>query len=269
MYSWRTLPASARHVKLCRFAERRRGGITNLSFLFDLLLSSMRAVADARTDANLLVNPKSAEFDIQPEFEMKKFLPICQPLISCAIVTVAVTSALQAETHFQRACNRGCIPTANGRNYGHDTARFQVTDFAVANAVTGQGNQLRKPFHFRALALDLDHLHLEQVGLTIYKADGKVVATGRITHSGGDGGLIGSNVIIRVRAFVAASPETARIPPDSVAVWESEQKIWVPRGGPQSISLVPAHNYLTQSQMTEHFEEITHLEVTMEYRRDR
>jgi hypothetical protein len=105
--------------------------------------------------------------------------------------------------------------------------------------------------------------------LAIYKAEGKLVATGRITHSGGDGGLIGSNVTIRIRAFAAASTDTFLIPPDAVVVWESEQNLWVTRGGPQSISLVPTQNYLTQSKTTQHFEEITHLEVTMEYRRDR
>ena len=191
--------------------------------------------------------------------------------VSFIVLSIGVQSAIRAEIHWQRACNKGCIPQkpSYSRNYGHDTPRFGATEFAVANKDTGQGGQLRKPFHFRALALKVDHLQLDQVGLAIYKAEGKLVATGRITHNGGDGGLIGSNVTIRIRAFAAASAETFQIPPDAVVLWESEHNLWVSRGGPQSISLVPEQNYLTQSQMMQHFEEITHLEVTMEYRRDR
>jgi hypothetical protein len=191
--------------------------------------------------------------------------------VSFIALSIGVQSAVRAEIHWQRSCNKGCIPQKpnHSRNYGHDAPRFGASEFAVANAVTGQGGQMRKPFHFRALALKVDHLQLDQVGLAIYKAEGKLVATGRITHSGGDGGLIGSNVTIRIRAFAAASTDTFLIPPDAVVVWESEQNLWVTRGGPQSISLVPTQNYLTQSKTTQHFEEITHLEVTMEYRRDR
>lgn len=192
------------------------------------------------------------------------FLPVA---VTVVLLSIGIQSAALAEIHWQRTCNRCCVPK---HDYGYDTPRFGATKFAVANAAVGQGGLQRKPFHFRATALKVDHLQLDQVGLAIYKAEGKLVATGRITHSGGDGGLIGNNVTIRIRAYVASSADTFQIPPDAVVVWESEQNLWVSRGRPQYISLVPAPNYLPQSkQLKLHFDEITHLDVEMEYRRDR
>ncbi len=189
------------------------------------------------------------------------FFSVAVPVIFLSIGTANVA---MAEIHCQRTCNRCCIPK---HNYGHDTPRFGATEFAVANAVDGLQ---RKPFHFRATALKVDHLLLDQVGLVIYKDQGKLVATGRITHSGGDGGLIGNNVTIRIRAYAAASADPTQIPPDAVVVWESEHNLWVSRGRPQHISLVPTPKYLPESEkLGLVFDQITHLEIELEYQRDR
>ena len=103
-----------------------------------------------------------------------------------------------------------------------------------------------------------------------------MIATGRITHSGGDGGMKGSNVIIRIRAFIATpanasllTPDARQLPPDAVAVWQSEQKIWVPVGN-HHFSLVPPVQSLWQrDDLKKNFNPITHLEVEMEYLQDR
>ncbi len=191
--------------------------------------------------------------------------------ISIAIVLLLTVltggNGAWAEYHWQRTCRRCCLPK---HNYGADTPRFSAIEFAVAEPATGTAARLRKPFQFRATSLEVDHLRLEQIGLVLYQTDGRLVATGRITHSGGDGGLIGNNVTIRIRAFVAASNDPTRIPPDAVAIWTTEHELWVPRGGPQAIELVPTSKQLHQSErLKAHFEDITHLEVELNYRRDR
>jgi len=187
-------------------------------------------------------------------------------IIIAAGLGMGIQSAVQAEIHWHHTCNRCTIPK---HNYGHDNARGTVTGFAVANSVVEKGTLTRKPFHFRAIALKLDHLSLDQVGLAIDKAQGRLIASGRITHDGGDGGLIGSNVVIRIRAYAAASADPIQLPPDAVVVWESEYSLWVPRGQ-KHISLAPAPEKQKRSlELQRNFDIITHLEVEMEYSRDR
>lgn len=191
------------------------------------------------------------------------------------IATLVQTGANGGEFLFaarQPRCNKNCVP---GHNYTHDTPRFGATDFAVANAAVGSAVNHHKPFHFRATKLEIDHIRLDQIGLAIYKFPsstksslGKIVGMGRIAHNGGDGGMKGSNVTIRIRAYVAPEADPNQIPPDAFVVWESRQNLWVSRGKPQLVQLV-AENSSQSEKLNMHFAEITHLEVELEYQLDR
>ncbi|PHS15763.1 MAG: hypothetical protein COA78_04790 [Blastopirellula sp.] len=196
----------------------------------------------------------------------------------CAVSVIALSvSPVHAGDLFfsrQTTCNKHCLDSLY--NYQHDTPRFSNTEFAVAKQPNkGSGAVEHKPFHFRATKLDVDHLHLDQVGLSIYRFDnttktshGTIVASGRILNDGGDGGIIGSNVTIRIRAYIADNADPVRVPPDAFMIWESEHNLWVSRGNAQKFSLIP--KTLTQPEkLSTHFDEITHLVVEMEYRKDR
>ena len=160
-----------------------------------------------------------------------------------------------------------------GRSVAHRT--IDATDFAVANAAVGTAVNHHKPFHFRATKLEIDHIRLDKIGLAIYKFPsstksslGKIVGMGRISHDGGDGGMKGSNVTIRIRAYVAPEADPNQIPPDAFVVWESRQNLWVSRGKPQFVPLV-AENSSQSEKLNMYFAEITHLEVELEYQLDR
>jgi hypothetical protein len=192
----------------------------------------------------------------------------------CSLLSVAaLTIPSLAFTNRQHACTRACIPN---RNYGFDSARGSVRDFAVANAPIIVPGSVKKPFHFRELKLDLAHLQLTDVGLAIDGIEGNLIATGRLNHSGGDGGMKGSNVMIRIRAFVATpsnpsllTPDARQLPPDAVSVWQSEQKLWVPVGN-HHFSLVPPIQQFSQKEiLKKNFNAITHLELELEYLQDR
>jgi hypothetical protein len=200
-------------------------------------------------------------------------MKICNRSMGLFLAATVLTIPSMAFTNRQPACTRSCIPN---RNYGHNSAQASVREFAVANAPAILPGSVKKPFHFRELKLDLAHLQLSEVGLTIDGIEGNLIASGRLAHSGGDGGMKGSNVMIRIRAFIATStnaiqlpPDARQLPPDAVAVWQSEQKIWVPVGN-HHFSLVPAVQSLSQRDtLRKNFNAITHIEVEMEYLLDR
>ena len=235
----------------------------------------------------------------------------------------------------QRARTKTHLPSTKNSlskyDYGYNTwpytspQVFQATEMAVAATDPTNAGKSVKPFHFRATAMTVDHITLDEVGITLYKTGGRLFATGRITHTGGDGGLIGNNVTIRMRAYVASTAAAApkiivvttppaaqpapvpaanglpspidaegttiegddaeaevkeipiatpnvvtRIPPDAYLVWKSEQKLWVSRGRPHHVQLAPSAASRTDREtLTHHFGEITHIEVELEYRRDR
>lgn len=190
----------------------------------------------------------------------------CQFALTFCLISLEFPIVAMGEVHWRSTCNRGCVPK---HNYGHDTKRFSSTGFAVANDIVVDSTQRRKPFHLRATSIKLDHLQLDQIGLAILESDGQVIMSGRFNHTGGDGGLSGSNVTIRIRAYIAASPDPIQIPPDAVVVWSSESSVWVPRGQKQ-FNLTPSDCTLDQQEeISRNFARITHLEVEMEYRRDR
>ena len=197
-----------------------------------------------------------------------------------SFVVILLVCTLCVDTSFGERNRRkvrsvGSVPKMQGRqaNYGHDDKKISATSFAVANQLVPlQRGEVKKPFHFRESELELDHLKLERVGIAIYKplkGQARIYATGEITHSGGDGGLIGSNVTITVRAYSAASSETSRIPADSPKVWETQRTLWLTRGK-NSVNLTNPKQGLAQSEkLTTYFEEISHLELEIEYRKDR
>ncbi len=189
-------------------------------------------------------------------------------------------------SHRQRARTKCALPK---HDYNHNSwpfttdRKFGATAIAVA-ATDADLKKTVKPFHFRATALTVQHLVLDQLGLSLDK-NGRLYATGRFTHTGGDGGLIGANVTVRIRAYVAHTAAAApaittaadlpvatpnrvtRLPPDAYRVWSCERKFWVSRGRPQYVSLDNPGEPL--GALRHHFDEITHLEVELEYERDR
>ncbi len=202
-------------------------------------------------------------------------LPIAPKRLAWIAVLLCASSSVPCEAvvNRQRACSRGNVPN---RNYAHDAVILSRREFAVANeSVVAPGN-LTKPFHFRALNVDLAHMRLYQVGLAIDGHQGNMMASGRISHNAGDGGMQGSHVLVNVRALMAApanasllTPDARQIPPDAVVVWESEQKIWVPAGD-HAFTLVPTVQTIEQRQLLRtYFAAITHLEVEIAYLRDK
>lgn len=182
--------------------------------------------------------------------------------------------------------------------YGRSTwpftmaSTFGTSAIAVAATESTDIAAKKKPFHLRATALTIDHIRLDEVGLTLYESTGQLLASGRLTHSGGDGGLIGNNVTVRVHVYVAkptvalrlesslpeietplivTSPnDVDQIPPDAYRVCTCERKLWVSRGRPQHVSLVdPIGMAEHQKVLRRHFGEITHLKLELEYQRDR
>jgi hypothetical protein len=126
----------------------------------------------------------------------------------------------------------------------------------------------RKPFHFTQASLTVEHIRLEQVGLSIYDT-GNLFASGKMTHDGGpDGGLQGSNVLIHLRAYAAPVKQLGQLPINSAVVWQSSHRVWVHRGPSQVVSLT-CFGGLRDPGIRRHFNEITHLQVELEYQPDR
>ena len=218
-------------------------------------------------------------------------------LLICLFIVGVSADIVFAGDHFfsnrQRTRTKCCLT----HDYSDSRWPFTVpryvrkTVIAVAATDPTLAGKDRKPFHFRATALELDQLRLDQVGLFLDRTTCQLHATGRITHEGGDGGLIGNNIIVRVRAYasptgltvpggitsvgdtavlVATPNEVTRIPPDAYRVWESKHETWVSRGGPHHIRLAPdADIGWARAVLKEHFDDITHIEVELAYQRDR
>jgi len=203
----------------------------------------------------------------------------------------------------QRICTRCCLP--NNYDYGHDSPRFAASALATADAIqavtwydeaieepecwqqdglrytlnslvprdTKARNNLsrpvqRKPFHFTQASLTVNHIRLDQIGLSIYDT-GHVSASGKVSHDGGpDGGLIGNNVTIRLRAFAAPVNQIGQLPINSTVVWENEHRLWVKRGPTQTIQLTAGRDF-RDPELRRYFHEITHFEVELEYKQDR
>ena len=245
-------------------------------------------------------------------------------LLLTVLLPTRPSGAIDFFSHSQRTRTKCSLPKQNYNYSGNvwpftGPSKFGATAIAVAatDPTAIMERKTVKPFHFRTRRLIVDHLTLDQVGLAI-DANGRIYASGRISHSGGDGGLLGNNVTLRIRAYVShttvakpnlttaapaaavANPTTTamipsalpvpdeellpqptteielpiatpnsvtRIPPDAYRVWSSERKFWVSRGRPQQVTL--AEHGEPVSGLRHHFDQITHLEVELEYQRDR
>ncbi|QEG00344.1 hypothetical protein Mal15_44140 [Stieleria maiorica] len=221
-----------------------------------------------------------------------------------AIGLNAIGSATAADLFYnrQRVNTQCCIP---GHNYQHNSFPFTTPDThrnsAIAVAATDPTLPQRgfRPFHFREGSLTVGPLTLDRVGLALQRDGLPLLATGSIRHNGGDGGLIGSNVVVKMRAFVshnamlndrnlsatspatppAAAVATARtaspnevtsLPIDAVMVWQGEHTFWLSRNGEQMVELRAAPmSGDAVLKLANYFDLITHLEVELGHRRDR
>jgi hypothetical protein len=212
----------------------------------------------------------------------KKLLTVaCYASLSWLAGSAAVSLA---EIHFQRVRTKCCI---RPYRYGHDSLRSRDTVVAIADptrdiiwlnegtqTVEGVNREVlvektvrQKPFHFPALSLTAGPITLDRVGLRIYNT-GDIEATGRISHDGGpDGGLLGGNGTIRLHAYTGRPGNRAE-PADSPVVWGSECHFWVSANRPSVIHLTPVECPDT-SVIRRQFNQITHLEVELEYQGDR
>ncbi|WP_182865379.1 hypothetical protein [Stieleria mannarensis] len=211
---------------------------------------------------------------------------------------IGSTSAGDFFLNRQRVNTQCCIP---GHNYQHNSFPFTAPDIARKSAIAVAATDPTRPrsgfrpFHFREVSLTVGPLTLDRVGLALQRDGEPLLATGSIRHSGGDGGLIGSNVVVKMRAYVShnamlndrdrsvTSPVTAvgstvtaspnqvtRLPADAVMVWQGEHTFWLSRNGEQTVELQAAPmSGDAVLKLANYFDLITHLEVELGHRRDR
>jgi len=201
-----------------------------------------------------------------------------------ALVLSALPKTGLVAANCQRVRSRCCVPAYN---YRHDEATVRGSVVAIADPartvtwrreetrsvngvnqkVIGEEQIQRKPFHFPAASLTVDHISLDRVGLAIY-SNGKITATGRVAHTGGSNGeLAGNAVAIRLRAYAGQAGSRAELA-DAPMIWHTSARSWVRRDVPEVISLTSLSNS-DQATLRRHFNEITHLEVELIYQRDR
>lgn len=120
----------------------------------------------------------------------------------------------------------------------------------------------RKRFIIRPL--ETGPVRLQQIGISLYET-GRFVLSGRLNHDGGpNGALWGNRVTVRVRAL--AGPEGENVPADKApAVWETSRSLWLSRGVPEPFSL----RIRGTAALARHFDEITHIEIYLQHRRNR
>lgn len=183
--------------------------------------------------------------------------------------------------------------------YQHDDERFIDRVLAVAEAgppteielpgVPKDGKATRKivrqkQFVPQSATLDVKHVRLDRISLTLDDS-GRATCTAQITHNETNTDIQGDRVIIRIRAF-AGVPRHANVDAGAPMLWETTRSLWVSRGERKMISLLPGertlpHIFGGQTRVTshddccvtakieEHFQNITHLELDLEYGRER
>lgn len=198
--------------------------------------------------------------------------------IFAAAMTCTTTAHVHAQVFFHRhtTCNRHGIQNQQLKlRYGLDKGVASSKQLAVADAavdaqqVNAVGVSIRvqeKRFHVAATSIATDRITLKNVGIAIFSS-GEVIFTGILDHNGGvDGGLRGSNVVVRVRLYTGVA-EHERID-DAPMVLESRGKFWVFKDQPQSADF----GRLTANQadrVKRFFQKITHAEIELEHRIDR
>lgn len=123
----------------------------------------------------------------------------------------------------------------------------------------------RKRFRLMANQLELDRFLLDRIGVGVYD-DGSIEGAARVFHSGGPAGAErGGAAIVRVRGFSA--PLEDRLSEGAVELWSSEQRVWIARGGPTELKLFDsARDPTLAARIADSFDELTHIEVTLEDR---
>lgn len=209
------------------------------------------------------------------------------------------TAAGQVFRHRQRTYNSCCLPL---HHYGHDDQRLTASTIAAApaggtttvNQFTGETDAKgdlkpkmvqKKIFTPLVPSLTVAHVGFSKLSLSIYNT-GVAECTGTISNSGGpQGALMGSNVTIYLRAY-AGVPQHPNVANAAPMLWETTHKLWVSRGPSQAISLLPGTattTYLNgdrisftaggtsslREEVRRRFDQITHLEVELQYHKDR
>lgn len=202
-----------------------------------------------------------------------------------ALLVMASGTHAYSFGHHYRTRSRRCLP---GGKYGHDVDRFgnaviaaadpvrdvvwQETEAETVNGATRHVTRpltvQLKPFSIRVSGIEVDHITLDQIGLHLYST-GKLVATGRIRHDGGPDAVLRSNqVAIRLHAYTAIGDRVEMDLADTPAVWSSQKELRVSQGRPNVIQLTPAAQAV-YPKLRLHFNQITHIKVELDYRRDR
>ncbi|QDV39048.1 hypothetical protein [Tautonia plasticadhaerens] len=154
-----------------------------------------------------------------------------------------------------------------------DTLRVPgaVDPFALAKAAdglapaTGARTIRRKRFTPQAPNLAIGPFLLRTNGVAIYE-DGGIASGGLLSHSGGiEASERGGEAVLRLRAYSAAPLDI--LSTDAVPLWSTEVPAWVPRGGPTEVSLAdPLADPGLRAKVARSFDEVTHIEVTIEPR---
>lgn len=123
----------------------------------------------------------------------------------------------------------------------------------------------RVRFHVPVSGIKTDRVSLDRIGLSIFST-GEAICTGILNQNGGvDGGLSGSNVTIRARAY-AGVRDTETLG-DAIMVWETKHDAWVYKNRPLAITFAKPDDQ--DEQLKRFFPKITHMEIELEYTIDR
>jgi len=145
----------------------------------------------------------------------------------------------------------------------------------------------RKDFPLLRNSISASGVTLERMGVSLYET-GQHVCTGLLRFDAGpDGSLLGANVVVHVRAYSGVPRHPGRLT-NMRLLWETERAFWLNRGQAVTVSLLPNPPRVQSAFATpvrvhlghswphppshliyQNFDETTHLEVELEYRRNR
>lgn len=234
-------------------------------------------------------------------------LKILQVMLMGGILTigsfVGLSEAKGHKCYHHRAttCNRYSLPA-----YPYEQYKERLSSSVVAIASVEQPSPItsyvlrteaertrqaigvrRKDFPLLRNSVSAGGVTLERMGFSLYDT-GQHVCTGLLRFDGGpDGSLLGANVVVRVRAYSGAPQHPGGLT-NMRLLWETERAFWLNRGQAVTVSLLPnpprvqpafatpvrvhlEHSwpYPPSDLIYQHFGETTHLEVELEYRKDR
>lgn len=216
---------------------------------------------------------------------------------------VGISEAKGHKCYYHRAttCSRCCLPA-----YPYAQYREHASTSVVAIASAGQPSPVanyipsaepkgtrqtvwlrRKDFPVLRNSISTGGVTLERIGLSLYDR-GQYACTGLLRFDGGpDGSLLGANVVVHVRAYSGTPGHPGGLT-NMRLLWETERAFWLNRGQAVTVSLLPDPPRLQPAFATpvrahlehslpfppshliyQHFGETTHLEVELEYRKNR